>query len=91
MKQGDEGWGSRDGGGLVPGEGAGRFGSLGYRRRRGGKVGRGWEWEVPGPEGAAQARGTHWSSWSSRSPYWSRKYSARSSSSMMPRLMVAAV
>lgn len=31
--------------------------------------------------------GTHCSSCSSRSPYCSRKYSARSSSSMMPRLM----
>ena len=38
-------------------------------------------WGMGGPSD------THCSSCSSRSPYCSRKYSARSSSSMMPRLM----
>lgn len=50
-------------------------------------MGRRWEWEVPGPGGASPDARTHCSSCSSRFPYWSRKYSARSSSSMMPRLM----
>lgn len=56
----------------------------------GGRVlvgGPGW-WEV-GVLVAGGAGYTHCSSCSSRSPYCSRKYSARSSSSMMPRLMVA--